>query len=353
MTAPYAPINGASFTLANGQQVNGSNYVPVGTPYYASSPLAQNPYNGQTYSQTATPTNQFAGFTSAQGGSFGSTIDPATGKPIVDDPTATGAAAGTVNGQAVPDGMTNAQQLASQVAQGDAANISANPQALAALQSASPAWWASLAPADAAADKALVTAPTASQTASTVQGMGYTTDAQGNVFDPSKGFTTPIGNLNDPTFNAGNLGSSGLQQMENQAIGQGQTLDGVNQSGMNATATLGQDQYPITNQNTGPLNTVPNTAAPPASTPASTGTIGLAGPSPTDLGGMSPLPNPMMPFLNTGNPIQSQTDAYGNILPAQVDANGNPITMIPGTMQQNVGYTPIGMGGDPTTGALA
>ena len=87
--------------------------------------------------------------------------------------------------------------------------------------------------------------------------------------------------------------------MENQAIGQGQTLDGVNQSGMNATATLGQDQYPITNQNTGPPNTVPNTATPPASTPPSTGTIGLAGPSPTDLGGMSPLPNPMMPFLNT------------------------------------------------------
>ena len=66
MTAPYAPINGASFTLANGRQVNGSNYVPVGTPYYASSPLARNPYNGQTYSRTATPTNQFAGFTGAR-----------------------------------------------------------------------------------------------------------------------------------------------------------------------------------------------------------------------------------------------------------------------------------------------
>jgi hypothetical protein len=154
MTAPAPPDPFAKFKTGasyidpiTGQSIEGAASAPPGTPFYQSAPLVQNA-DGSTRSTGATAGNQFAGYVDAVGGGFGPTIDPATGKPIVDDPNATGAAAGTLNGQPVPEGMTLAQATANQVAQDDVRTTLANPLTAQAAKGASSAWFDSLGPAD-------------------------------------------------------------------------------------------------------------------------------------------------------------------------------------------------------------
>lgn len=78
---------GASWIDANGnaQNTNDATQVPIGTPYRTSAALT----NGGTQTDSATPTNAFAGYTGPQGGQFGGVF----GSDIA-DPAAQAAAQG-------------------------------------------------------------------------------------------------------------------------------------------------------------------------------------------------------------------------------------------------------------------
>ena len=71
---PFAAFQtpGASYIdPVTGQPIEGAASAPVGTPFYQSSQLVQNPNTGATASATGTEANPFAGFVDDAGGGFG------------------------------------------------------------------------------------------------------------------------------------------------------------------------------------------------------------------------------------------------------------------------------------------
>lgn len=335
-TSAYQPIGyspngqplGASFTGPNGQQVNGSAYIPMGTPYYASAPLLQNQNTGATYSETATPTNEFAGYQDAEGGGFGSTIDPATGQPVVDDPNATGAAAGMLNGQPIGAGLTRAQATALQVGKDDATSLMNDPNMQQALSTASPAWWASLSP----------------QMQAQMVGQGYTPPAAGSIpttaqyLAANPGAQAPApGSSPTAGTNAQYLASLGLPTTATQpqidaaiaaqpADPAGGPVAPAAPANLNSTQAVpgGSGTVNIpgtpTYDPTLPMMNPTCVAPPPVSTPSIAAPTGPATFDPS---------NPAAPFLQNGGQM--------------VDANGNPVaqpTTTPATTFTP--YAPIG-----------